>query len=107
MSLNAVKNVSSANFIKSSAVLNPFIKNRRFGGALAGLREAFASAIFRCSTLSTVIGATEHWMEPLGIVGLSDLLALELPRIGVKLPMRPLPRIEECHAPSDPSWLPK
>ena len=46
-------------------------------------------------------------MEPLGIVGLSDLLALELPRIGVKLPMRPLPRIEECHAPSDPSWLPK
>jgi hypothetical protein len=46
-------------------------------------------------------------MERLGVVGLSDLLVLELLRAGVKLPMRPLPRIEECRARSDHSWLPK
>ena len=39
-------------------------------------------------------------------VGLSDLLALQLLRVGVRLPMRPLPRIEECRVPSDHSWLP-
>ncbi len=46
-------------------------------------------------------------MGTLAVVGLSDLLALELLRVGVKLPMRPLPGIEERHAPSAHSWLPK
>ena len=36
-----------------------------------------------------------------------DLLALELLRVGVRLPMRPLPSIEECRVPSDHSWLSK
>jgi hypothetical protein len=46
-------------------------------------------------------------MGTLEVVGLSDLLALELLRVRVKLLMRPLPRLEECRAPSDHSWLPK
>jgi hypothetical protein len=38
-------------------------------------------------------------MEPLEVVALSDLLVLELLRVGVRLPMRPLPKSEECRAP--------
>ena len=46
-------------------------------------------------------------MGTLEVVGLSDLLGLELLRVGVKLPMRLLPSIEECRAPSGHSWPPK
>src|SRR6266545_6684648 len=51
--------------------------------------------------------ATEQWMQMLGVVDLADLLALELLRVEVKVPMRLVPRIGECRAPSDHSWLPK